>query len=286
MAKRKEEPKVEPDFTPRRYRVSFAVYPSVPMARESALEFAKTLGARHELTDIHMSDESWVFQQPQTSQAEPRGMIRVTVEEQEIKVEHHFPAGRLERFEKLVDDVVAATRVIVNPRILLSTEITLEYVTKMGGDARQAILDTLQLSEGDDDADKLAVFGRPCHVVGVRFMFPPYAIKKTKKAAESTEELMDKLAEPDEGSETGHEEEEDGDEDEESEGKGEDWQVTLTIESLVDDPHAISVEVTGRWLGGDPWQRISELVNKRLVLVERFLHTETVAFLKHFRSEQ
>ena len=53
------------EFRPQRFSVSLVVYPSVAMIRQDALELAKNLGSHLELTDIHMTDETWEFRRPQ-----------------------------------------------------------------------------------------------------------------------------------------------------------------------------------------------------------------------------
>src|SRR5437867_3701996 len=130
----------KPEFTAQRFALSLHLYPPVAMVRENALELARHLSAHHELTDIHMSDETWEFRRPQSKQGQPRGMIRVQVESQEVTIEHRFPVSGLERFEILTDQVTTAIESVINPDILFGTSVELEYVIDIGGDARKLLL--------------------------------------------------------------------------------------------------------------------------------------------------
>lgn len=273
MAKNKTPGKREDKFSPQRFTVRFDVYPRVAMIRESALELAQHLSAHHELTDIHMADESWEFTRPQPRQGQPGGAITVRVKEEEIEIEHLYPNAGLERFEILVDQVIVAIEEVAEPKILLGTSASLEYVVDIGGDARQAILGALQHKD-EDESDKLAVFNRPCQFVGLRLGFPAYRTTEDEGAKEERPE-DEPPDEPDVGSKPPPL----GAADEEHEGA--DWSATLTLQSAPDEPSKLSVEVGCRWMQPIEWKDVPNVIRERLTIVDDFLKTKISEFLKH-----
>jgi hypothetical protein len=269
-----ERQPVQPEFLPRKYELSLVPYPGITMARRNGLKFATSLAASHELTDIHFGDETWEFKRPLTTQTEPRALIRVTVEEQVVKVEHEHPNGGLEAFERLIDDIVEATESTAAPEMLLTTIMSLEYTTAMGQDARQAMMDGLQLTGGVDDPGKMRVFDRPCHGVGLRLIFPPFVNRDDDEDEEESEEA-------DETTSTAlvpagqvmHS----------PQAQGSEWQAIVTIQSLEEDPSKISVEIDGRWMPA-PWRDVTKVAVDRLARMDDFLRTKTVEFLKFFKE--
>lgn len=279
MAKNKGSGQIE--FTPQNFTVRFDLYPLVAMIRENALQLAQTLSAHHEWTDIHMSDEEWVFSRRQPRQGQPGGAIKVRVKDDEVHIEHYFPTGGLERFEILVDQVIEAVEQVVKPQILLGTTASLEYLVGIGGDAREGILGALTLAGEGEESDKLEVFDRPCQFVGLRLGFPPYQIERATKqqdSGESAEDVAKQFA--DSGKEEAPKP------DDPKERRGADWMATLTLQSLPDEPTRLSVEVNGRWMAPGQWEDVSQVVGMRLKTVDDFLRTKISEFLKHFRSDR
>jgi hypothetical protein len=252
------------------------------MIRENALQLAQKLSAHHEWTDIHMSDEEWMFTRRQPRQGQPGGAIKVRVQEDEVQIEHHFPNGGLERFEILVDQVIEAVQQVVRPQILLGTATSLEYVVDIGGDSREAILGALQMPGENEESDKLEVFNRPCQFVGLRLGFPPYQIApradEPDASGDAGEDRGGMLAQggTNEPPET----------DVENGPQGADWQATLTLQSLPEEPTRLSVEVEGRWMAPSQWKDVPQVVGQRLRTVDEFLRTKISEFLKHFRSDR
>jgi hypothetical protein len=269
------------EFTPQNFSVSFDVYPLIAMVRENALRLAQNLSAHNEWTDIHMSDEEWQFTRRQPKQGQPGGAIKVTVEEQEVEIGHRFPTGGLERFEILVDQIIDAVEQVARPQILLGTVTSLEYLVEIGGDARESVLGGLKLLGESEESGKIEVFDRPCQFVALRLGFPPYqqtapgAEARSRSGDEEDEDLTPSYAE-------GSEEQtlDDG-------PKKADWQATLTIQSLPDEPTQLSVEVDGRWMAPRRWKDdVPKVMGDRLRIVDEFLRTKISEFLKHFRSDR
>jgi len=279
MSKSKASQK--PEFTPQNFTASFELYPLIAMVRENALHLAQSLSGHSEWTDIHMSDEEWVFTRRQPRQGQPGGAVKVTVKEDEVEIEHRFPTGALERFEILVDQVTDAVQQVAKPQVLLGTNVSLEYLVALGGDARTSILGGLKLLDDEDQSDKLAVFQRPCQFVGLRLGFPAYR-PLPREADNATDDEnggpSEKVADtPGES----HAEPSPA-----NEGTGEDWQATLTIQSVPDEPNQLSVEVHGRWMMASRWEDVGPIMVARVRTVDRFLRTKISAFLKHFREDE
>jgi hypothetical protein len=284
MAKGKRENKGL-DFSPQCFTVSFTVYPPTAMVRENALKLATDLATHQELTDIHMSDETWTFRRPQ-AKGHARGQIEVRLEDQDVTIEHVSPNGGLERFEILVEQAVESIGAVIKPQVIFGCEAVLEYTANIGSDTRKAILGSLDMLGEEDETGKLDVFGRPCHFVGLRLGFPP--VKFVPKN-EGSEEAKD---ETEEGSDTGElmeqlmDEEDDPEQPQTEAQQGIDWHATLTLQSLQDDPNGLSVEVNGRWIGAVPWKKVAKNIVLRLRTVDEFLKTKTRDFLQEFRSEE
>jgi hypothetical protein len=276
MARKK--PEHEWTYKPQQYDVGLVVYPPIAMIRESAIELARGLASHLELTDIHMSDEAWTFRKPQVRQEEPRGFLQVQVEESEIEIIQRFPPTGLERFETHITHVVNSVEPVFQPQLLLASYVSLEYVLDIGGDSRRALLEGLGLADPDDSqANKLDVFGRPCHIAALRLIFPPY-------------ETDDEDEEENEGTEVHDPDRQEGDEGRESgstRGPSDraEWQATLTIRSLMNDPNSVAVEVDGRWHSPVQWSEIHRTIAGRVKEVEDFLKTRTTEFLRHFRKD-
>ncbi len=263
-------------FSSQCFTLSFDVYPPITMVRENALKLAMDLAAHQELTDIHMSDESWTFRRPQ-AKGHSRGRVEVNVQEQEVTIEQRAPTGALERFELLVDQSLASFGAVFTPEAIWGSVISLEYLVDIGSDARQTILGNLDMLENEDeegDGGKLGVFQRPCHFVGLRLGFPAFEVEDEPKTGEPAKE--EKKAASSEGEAV----------EKKPEIKGIDWQATLTLQSLIDNPQALSVEVNGRWIGAVPWNEVNKQVSSRVRIVDEFLKTKTKEFLQQFRSEE
>jgi hypothetical protein len=285
--------KKEMEFSPECFTVAADVFPPVAMGRENALRLATNLAAHQDLSDIHMSDESWVFRRPQ-AKGHARGHVEVTVSDQEITIEQRAPGGGLERFEILLEQAIDAIGAAIKPQAIWGSVVTLEYQVNIGSDTRKAILGSLGMLDEDDGPGKLGVFERPCHFVGLRLGFPAFRLIPEGKAGEKKSG----------GKESGGEEDDDDDLDagdlmeqimEEGTGKegqekgpppGAGWHATLTLQSLQDDPNSLSVEVSGRWIVAKPWKDVTQLLSGRLRMVDEFLKTKTKEFLQQFRSEE
>src|ERR1700730_11008181 len=149
------------------------MFPPIAMVRENALKLATSLAGHQDLTDIHMSDESWSFRRPQ-AKGHARGHVEVVIRDQSATIENRQPTGGLERFEILVEQVVESVGNVLRPQAVWGSEVTLEYVVKIGSDTRKLILGSLDMVGDEDEPGKLAVFDRPCHFVALRLGFPAF----------------------------------------------------------------------------------------------------------------
>lgn len=273
MAKKNNSQELK--FTSQAFTLVIDVFPPIVMAAQNALKFAADLATHQELTDVHMSDESWTFSRPQTK-GMSRTRLEVSVKEQEVTIEQRAPAGLLERFELLVDQIINSVDAVFSPKAILGSVVSLEYVVDLESDARQKILGNLDmLGEDDDDDGKIGIFERPCHFVGLRLGFPAFEYQDSDENDEESNEVVSPV----------QKEAPESKQDEQEPAKKIDWHATLTLQSQPDDPQAVSVEVTGRWIGPVKWKDLSKSIIERVKKVDEFLKTKTRDFLQQFRSE-
>jgi hypothetical protein len=282
-----------PVTTTRSFAIELSVFPAIPLLPAKALALAANLSAANvSLTDIHLSDESWDYRRPTASEGQPYGQIKVTVQEDKIRIEHRFPATGLEFFERLVQAVTGALeKAEIAPQLAL-VGVELDYIVDLKHDARFALLEGLGLhSQDDDQPPKIACFDRPCHLVGLRLGFPPYIIKK-----EATKEPSagDDAASDDEGAIEDQEESAGQDADDDTETQvdsaaatelGESWTAIVTVTTLEDDPTKASIEVDGRWMAPVRWKKIDKEIVERLNTTEKFLKEKAAPFLGHFTAK-
>jgi hypothetical protein len=265
-------------FEARGFEMTVGFFPQIAMVRKNGLSLASNLAKYHELSDIHFSDERWEFKRPMASEGEPRGLIRVSVEESQITIRHRFPTTGLERFERLCEQVLDSFESPLTPEFLFSTIARLEYVTTIGKDSRISLLDGLNLGK-EGEPGKVDAFGRPCSSVAVRLRFPPYEIIEDEAEATDapTEQgPSDQALIPVSSESTSQDDTEEG---------SAEWQAIVTVSSLSDDPEKVSVEVDARWVKPAPWEAGASLISERLRIAEQFLRTSVAKFLEHFGGD-
>jgi len=103
------------------------------------------------------------------------------------------------------------------------------------------------------DPRRLDPMGRPLHVLGMRLFFPPY-IEKDK-----TDQSKNRVT---------------------------DWGVDVKLESWIEDPGKLFVEVNGHWHRPEKWDDKSvESVVGRLQVLADYLRNRVIPFLAHTSQE-
>jgi hypothetical protein len=268
-----------PNFSPRWFTVKLTVYPPIPMVDETAYGLAARLGGPLSLTDIHIGDELWEYRRPHKTAGQPRGLIRLLVEENEIRIEHQFPATGLEQFERLAQTVLNSfegddEQTSIRP-LMTFISVELDYVVNLRQDSRDALLCGLSLKTNDEDEpNRIDSFERPCYLVGLRLGFPPF-----RQRAQTPEADEGELQPEDAGAGVTHIADP-GASDELAVGA--DWEAQVTLLTLEDDPSKASIEIAGRWMRPVKWSEIKDEIANKLEVAEKFLRQHVVNFLDHF----
>jgi hypothetical protein len=294
------------DFVARSFSVTLPVQPNVPLVPAIGIALAKELSQKFPVPDIHISDERWEYKRPMVSEASPRGVVKIVVREDSIKIEHQHPATQLEPFENLVGQVLAAFASCFDqtyrPVFVGGLDVELAYVVDLSVDARKSMLEKLGLV--DDEGGKMTCFGRPCHSVGLRLGFPPYQLSDDdddtdEESASDDEPINEQLDEatPDEvdtpltsdrTSGQLHESDPESEEDDvdnltHAAFGGELWQANVSINTMDENPKKVVVRVSGTWPIPSLWKNIEPAVHHRLSIAVQFLKQKVSTFIEHFR---
>ena len=102
-----------------------------------------------------------------------REQLRVSARPQRLGIEEDFPRADMQFVVKEMDEIVKAALETLRPGILAAITVRVrKQATAPGGDARVYLGErVLQLPK-----DRTHAFGRPIHMVGVKFMLPPFQL--------------------------------------------------------------------------------------------------------------
>jgi hypothetical protein len=152
----------------RGFHVGLRFAPPVALDKPHRQEFQIRLSQGFDWRRQEFADKAWVLATPQ-DEGDPRSLIKLTLQPDSLNFEEFFPVSTLDLFIdnlRLALDGIAG---VFNPRVILGSGAMLRIVLAApGGDARVFLgHHCLQLE------DKLAVFDRPVHGLGLRLVFPP-----------------------------------------------------------------------------------------------------------------
>ncbi len=102
-----------------------------------------------------------------------REQLRVSARPQRLSIEEVFPRADMQFVVKEMDEIVKAALETLRPGILAAITVRVrKQASAPGGDARVYLGErVLQLPQ-----DRTRAFGRPIHMVGVKFMLPPFQL--------------------------------------------------------------------------------------------------------------
>lgn len=221
-------------------RVQF--HPEVRLDRKRGHEFAQKLATFIDPQKIELTQEKWTFTQPLGSAA--NSFLSVTVTQRDLQMHASFPSFGKEWYEQRYQMLLKQFRAFFGPEMILESSAMVRGVLSVDGDARIFLSQhVMQIDPARTDS-----FGRPIHLVGIRFFFPPFMKPKEGKRKQGVV----------------------------------DWQVNVKAESLIEDPTKLFLEADADWPVPRSWNEDSEKEEiQRLEAVSQYLEKNVIAFLQH-----
>lgn len=225
----------------RGYHLALAFHPQIRLERKKGFEFAVALSDYIDPSSVVAEAHQWRLSQPISGS--PNSRLNIIVEQRQLQIGAAFPGLSKEWLEERFSSVVREFREVFKPESILSSAAMVRAVLQVDGDAREFLArHVMKLAP-----ERIDPFGRPIHLVGLRFFFPPFAVKRKGK---------------DESSVTP-------------------WQVDVKAESLIEDPSKLFLEADGRWPQLMQWSDDGEQqVIQRLEIVSDYLKKNVVSFLR------
>jgi hypothetical protein len=228
------------------YHLSVQFHPEIRLEQKRGWEFGKALAEIIEPKKSDLQDELWSFVQPQGSS--PNCYLSVTVRSSDIQLHVSQPVQSKEWFETRYGLLLGRFADFFSPKLILLSSAMIHGLLQIDGDAR-AFLGEHVMNMSPSRVDP---FGRPIHLLGLRFFFPPFR-RKGKKGKEAVT----------------------------------DWQVNVKAESWLQDPSKLYLEADADWPTARQWTESA--VNKvleHLDEVGNYLEKNVVAFLQHRPKEE
>src|SRR5262249_31553383 len=239
-------PKEGGRFDPLGYHMRVSFHPQLRLDPKRGWDFGKTLADFIEPNKSELKEEDWTFSQPQGSS--PNSFLSVTVRPSNLQMDAQLPIQGKEWYETRYGLLLKKFAEFFKPELILESGSMIHGTIPIDGDAR-AFLAGHVMSMDPSRADQ---FGRPIHLVGLRFFFPPFRRKGQK-------------------------------------GKGAvtDWQVNVKAESLLEDPSKLYLEADADWPSPEQWSdgATAKLI-EQLGIVSTYLERNVVAFLQHTPDER
>lgn len=232
-------PPEDAKIAPRGYYVALSFHPPIKLERKRALEYAATLADYVDPQNVSLDDQEWVFSQPISGSA--RSQFKVVIRPNRLQIHADFPKQAKEWFEDRQLTVMESFGERFSPKLILQSAAMIRGTLPIDGDARIFLARrVMNITE-----DPFRPLGRPIHVIGLRFVFPPFQV-----AGREGKEVTD-------------------------------WLVEVKAESLAEDPSQLYLEADARWAQPIPW--CSESLTKVIEQqddVSRYLETNVAGFLR------
>jgi hypothetical protein len=227
---------------PRGYHVGLRFHPEIRLDKSKrAYDFASMLSDYVRFETAKCESHKWVFEE--AIGGDLAGRLVLTVLPDSIKIDIQDPLKRGEWVENRSQTILEKFWEFFKPALLLNHEITVRGVLPIDGDARTFLaMHVMRM-----DPDRVDSFGRPMHLLGIRFFFPPYAAQN-----------------------------------EEGKYQAVNWHVAVRAESLMEDPGKLFLEADATWLDTKPWadKTASEVVG-HFETVMNYLGSNVMQFLQH-----
>jgi hypothetical protein len=224
------------------YAISLRFHPEIKLDRKRGCQFALALADYLNLEKNEYESHKWTFLEPLAG--EPTSRLVITVVPNTIKLDIRFPNQAPEWVETRFGHVLEKFGGIFKPALLLQSEATVRGTLPIDGDARTFLATRVM----GMDTNRVDPFGRPIHLLGLKFFFPPYIKKREGAEPQVT-----------------------------------DWHVGLRAESLMEDPSKLFLEAEAMWVEAHQWDKeIATRLIDHLQTVKNYLENNVMQFLQAF----
>jgi hypothetical protein len=222
------------------YAISLRFHPEIKLDKKRGCQFALALADYLSVEKTEYESHKWTFLEPLAG--EPASRFVITATPNSIKLDIRHPNQALEWVEIRFGHVLEKFRNIFKPAMVLQSEATVRGILPIDGDAR-TFLAMRVMGMGPNRVDP---FGRPIHLLGLRFFFPPYVKKREGAEPQVT-----------------------------------DWHVGLRAESLMEDPSKLFLEAEAMWVEAEQWvEGIGTRLIEHLQTVKQYLENNVMQFLQ------
>jgi len=228
------------------YHLRVAFHPSVRLEAKRGWDFGKALAEFIEPNKSDLKGEAWFFTQPQGPS--PNSFLSVTVQPSDIQLHASYPIHGREWYEARYGMLLRRFAEFFKPELILESSAMIRGNLPINGDARTFLAEHVM----NMDPSRTDPFGRPIHLLGLRFFFPPFR-QKGKKGKDAITN----------------------------------WQVNVKAESLLEDPSKLYLEADADWPTPSAWNdnAVSHIL-EQLDTVGGYLEKNVVAFLQHRTGEK
>lgn len=238
--KKTDRPEVNARILARGYALSVRFHPEIKLDRKRGHQFAAALAEYVNLEKNEFESHKWTFCEPLPGEPTCRFVITVSPNFLRMDIRSQSPSRDWvdTRFEWVLDKF----REIFKPQVLLQSEATVRGTLPIDGDARTF----LAIHVMGMNPNRVDSFGRPLHLLGLKFFFPPYMKKKEGEKPQVTE-----------------------------------WHVGVRAESWMEDPSKLFLEAEATWIEAHPWKKkVSTELTERLETVKDYLEKNVMQFLQ------
>lgn len=235
-----DRPKPGAKFDVRGYVLAMRFHPEIKLDRKRGHQFAAALTDYLNLEKNEFESHKWTFSEPLPGEQSSRFIV--TVAPNFIRLDIRLADSIREWIETRFAMVLGKFGEIFKPQVLLQSEATVRGTLPIDGDARTF----LALHVMGMNPNRVDSFGRPLHLLGLKFFFPPYIKKCEGENPQVT-----------------------------------DWHVSVRAESWMEDPSKLFLEAEATWIEAHPWQAdvVTELT-EHLGTVKQYLEANVMQFLE------
>lgn len=225
---------------PRGFGLKVRFHPEIKLDKKRGHLLAASLSDYLGIEKNELESHKWTFVEPLSGDPGSRLLVIVTPDSLDLDI--RFPPQAQEWVERRFRAVLDGFYEQFNPSLLLNSEALVRGTLQINGDAR-TFLSTYVMRMDDSQIDP---FGRPVHLIGLRFFFPPYQAAAEQDSAGSA-----------------------------------DWAVGIRAESLMEDPGKLFLEADAEWFNPSAWNAASaDTLIAHLSTAREYLEQKVVRFIR------